>query len=77
MTRSTSPSNRSWDELRAAGGELSAYGGDIATIVSRVQRYFEVPHTPEEEAIGVFLIGLTDALDSAAPLDDDPPEAAP
>jgi hypothetical protein len=60
---------RAWDELRAAGGELAECHGieyaQVAVIVSRVQRQFEVPRSPESEAVLVFLSGLLNAFDEA------------
>jgi hypothetical protein len=78
--------NRAWDELRSAGNELSKHVieyGEIAAVVGRVARQFELPSSPEAEAVSGFLIGLLNALDEAAAMaeievdaDDATPEAA-
>jgi hypothetical protein len=62
---------RAWDELRAAGGELSERHDDIDNkeiieLVNRVARQFEVPRSPEAEAVNIFLAGLLDAIGEAA-----------
>jgi hypothetical protein len=61
---------RAWDELRGAGGELSGHYiidvRQIAAIVARVAFHFEVPRSPQAEAIDVFLTGLQHALEAVA-----------
>lgn len=64
----TMNSARSFDELRAAGGELGSCGADfdrISDVVDRVLPRFEVPGSDQEEAVLVFLKGLRDALSDA------------
>jgi hypothetical protein len=66
MTSETRP----WNELYDAGAELS--GADIigvrqiAAIVARVAFYFELPRSPEAEAVDVFLTGLRHGLEAVA-----------
>jgi hypothetical protein len=59
---------RAWDELRAAGGELSNRDGldsEMIALIGEVARRFEVPRSPEAEAVDVFLTGLLDAIGEA------------
>jgi hypothetical protein len=72
--------NRGWDELRAAGGELSNHCGIERTIavVSRIAPQFEVPRSQEAEAVDVFLSGLLRALgDVASEIEDDGDDELP
>jgi hypothetical protein len=61
---------RAWDELRAAGRELAECHGikypQVGAIVALVARQFEVPRSPEAEAVNVFLDGLLSAFAEAA-----------
>jgi hypothetical protein len=61
--------SRAWDELRAASSELSkrhCIDSSMLAVIGEVARRFEVPQSPEAEAVDVFLTGLLDALGAAA-----------
>jgi len=63
--------DRCWEELRRAGKALAEDPGDRRGILNIVTRYFEIPGSPEAEAVRVFLDGLCGAF-----ADEEPPEAA-
>jgi hypothetical protein len=50
--------SRPWEELRAIGNERAAGRITRAQAVDEAIRYFEVPRSPEEEAVNVFLGGM-------------------
>jgi hypothetical protein len=73
----TDRTERCWEELRRAGKALAKGEGDPSEIINAVASYFELPSSPETEAVHVFLDGLCsipedDELFAADPL----PEAA-
>jgi hypothetical protein len=49
---------RCWEEARRGGQEITERPGALYEIVSAVAPYFEVPRSPEAEAMHVFLEGV-------------------
>jgi hypothetical protein len=59
--------------LRRAGKAFAEDSGDLRRIVKATAVYFELPRSPEAEAVRVFLDGLCGALDDEEELDLTPP----
>lgn len=53
--------DRCWDELRRAGNAI-AEGRPMCMIVDAVALDFDLPRTPEEDAVHVFLDAVSDAV---------------
>lgn len=60
---------RCWEEARRLGTPLAAHPGraGLETNLRTLGIFFEVPHTPEEEAMHFFLTGMVVALEADAP----------
>jgi hypothetical protein len=65
--------DRCWEELRHAGKALAENPGARRQIVNTAAAYFELPRSPEAEAVRVFLDGLCGALEDEEELDLTPP----
>jgi hypothetical protein len=61
---------RCWEEARRLGAALAAsphFGrAELAADLREVDRHFESPHAPEEEAMHTFLGGVVAALEAGA-----------
>jgi hypothetical protein len=70
MTSIHDTTDRCWDELRAAAGEIAEYGvaniDRIVATLARLERQFEVPRTPEAAAVSDILVAVGDAFAAAA-----------
>lgn len=49
---------RCWEELRRAGGEIADKRRPMLEIVQDAAAYFDLPRSPEAEAVLAFLDGL-------------------
>jgi hypothetical protein len=54
---------RCWEELRRAGKALDEEPYRLPAIVADVAGFFELPHSPEAEAVQVFLDAELRALE--------------